>query len=471
MTEFSAGTARRDITPDYPIAMGGFGQRAQKESLGVHDPLYAKSLFIDNGQTRLLFICTDLICLPNNLAAGVTEELSAFGLRPEEICLCASHTHSGPELMEYFVHTEPVGRYRLSLCQKLVQVGLEAMHQPVSARIRLGIGRVDFLINRRTKGKPNLVDPRVFALLVEEAETKKPLAALFSAGVHPVTLGHDNFLISADFPGAAQRIVEARLGVKNALFFNTTEGNVIPNTRLPYNSLDTRGYTGGTFDDAERIGAKLAGEVVDILHDAPYAAHNRLFGRRSAPNVKPNRFDLDPQEAQRKLFEYQAHIAEYIGADFTNFSAVDLSPLSTLWARASEEVVRRDMSEAEMIQLMTAVCHYFILLEKLFNPDQQAEIALPVQVIGIEDMRFLALPGEVLVEVGLDWQQRNGSLANKAFVIGLANGFMGYLPHQSNFKEPDWEIKYETLMNALDPGAMDIALDEGLRILLEPNHK
>jgi hypothetical protein len=445
--------------------MGGFGQRAQKESLGVHDRLYAKSLYLDNGQVRLLLICTDLICLPNNLAAFVAGELAAHGLRPEEVCMCASHTHSGPELMEYFVQTEPVRRYRQSLGEKLVQVGLEAIHQPLSARIRMGIGQVDFLINRRTKGTPNLVDPRVFALLVEQAETQEPMAALFGAGVHPVTLGHDNFLISADFPGVAQQIVETRLGVKNALFFNTTEGNVIPNSRTPYNSLDTRGYSGGTFDDAERIGSKLAGVVIDVLSDAPYAAHNWLLGRRSAPLVKPNRYDLDPQEGQQKLFEYQALIAGYIGADFARFTPENLSPLSTLWARASEEVVRREMSEVEMTHLMTAVCHYFILLEKLFNPDQQAEIALPVQVIGIEDMRFLALPGEVLVEVGLDWQRRNGRLADKAFVIGLANGFMGYLPHHSNFAEPDWETKYETLMNALDPGAMDIALEEGARLL------
>jgi hypothetical protein len=363
------------------------------------------------------------------------------------------------------VQTEPVRRYRQNLGEMLVQVGLDAIRQPLSAYIRLGGGQVNFLINRRTKGKPNLVDPRIFAMLVELAETGEPLAALFGAGVHPVTLGHDNFLISADFPGAAQRIVEARVGVKNALFFNTTEGNVIPDSRAPYNSLDTRGYSGGTFQDAERIGAKLAEAVIDSLSSAPYAAHNLLFGCRGMPLVKPNRYDLDPQESQRKLLECQALIARYIGDDLAQLNPQDLRPLSTLWARASEEVVRREMTEAEMTHLMTAVCHYFILLEKLFNPDQQAEIALPVQVIGIEDMRFLALPGEVLVEVGLDWQRRNGRLGNKAFVISLANGFMGYLPHHSNFEEPDWETKYETLMNALDPGAMDIALEEGTRML------
>jgi len=310
------------------------------------------------------------------------------------------------------------------------------------------------------------VDPRVFALLAEEAETQRPLAVLFGIGVHPVTLGHDNFLIIADYPGVAQKQIESQLGVQNALFFNMTEGNVIPTTRQPYNSLDTRGYVGGTFQDAEAIGVRLANEVLGILQAAPLTRHNGLFAHRSTPKVKPNRYDLDMDTTLQQLKGYQDCIAGYIGDDFSRFTPQDLTPLSTLWARASEEVVRREMSEAEMQHLMSAVCNYFILLQKLFNPAQQVDVPVPIQVIGIEEYRFLALPGEVLVEVGLDWQRRNGERGDKAFILGLANGFMGYLPHRTNFNEPGAHYQYETLMNALEPQAMDIAVDEGERLLL-----
>ena len=446
--------------------MGGFGQRAQKENQGVHDPLFAKALFLDNGQSRLLLLTTDLICVPTGLAAAAVEELAQDGLAADQVCICASHTHSGPEVMEFFVQTEAVQRYTGFLGKALVQVGQEARKNPLPTRLRIGTGQVDFLVNRRTKGDPNIVDPRVFALLAEEAETQRPLAVLFGVGVHPVTLGHDNFLISADYPGVAQKQIESQLGVQNALFFNMTEGNVIPTTRQPYNSLDTRGYVGGTFQDAEAIGLRLANEVLGILHAAPLTHHNGLFARRSTPKVKPNRYDLDMDTALQQLKGYQDCIAGYIGDDFSRFTPQDLTPLSTLWARASEEVVRREMSEAEMQHLMSAVCNYFILLQKLFNPAQQVDVPVPIQVIGIEEYRFLALPGEVLVEVGLDWQRRNGERGDKAFILGLANGFMGYLPHRTNFNEPGAHYQYETLMNALEPQAMDIAVDEGERLLL-----
>ena len=47
-----AGTSRVEITPVDPISMGGYGQRAEQTSLGVHDPLFAKALFLTDGRER-----------------------------------------------------------------------------------------------------------------------------------------------------------------------------------------------------------------------------------------------------------------------------------------------------------------------------------------------------------------------------------------------------------------------------------
>lgn len=467
MTDLVYGTARSNITPQYPIAMGGFGQRAQKESIGVHDSLFVKSLFLSREGQRLLWITADLVCIPTGLAQQVEAALANEGLKADEICLCASHTHSGPEVMEYFVQTQAVKEYSEFLVQAFTEVGKAALRQTRPARLKIGSGSVDFLLNRRTRGHPNIVDPRVFVLLVEDQPALKPRVALFGAGVHPVTLGHDNFLISADFPGYTQRLLEEKLELENALFFNMAEGNVIPNTRQPYDSLDTRGYIGGTFQDAEKIGSALADEVLQIVKNAAYSHTPRLAVQRVTPEVRPSRFDLDVYVTQHQLKVSQMIIAEYLGDDFSKFTPQDLSPLSTLWADASNEVICRGMPEDEMRRLMSAVCNYFVLLEKLFNPIQQKPIPLPVQIIMVDEYRFLALPGEILVEVSQEWQQRNGDRADKAFVISLANGFMGYLPHRKNFLEPEAPFKYETLMNALEPAAMEIAVEKACQLIQE----
>ena len=49
-----------------------------------------------------------------------------------------------------------------------------------------------------------------------------------------------------------------------------------------------------------------------------------------------------------------------------------------------------------------------------------------MQVIRVGDAALVTLPGEVFVEIGL--QIKAESLAPKTFVIGLANGFVGYVP-------------------------------------------
>ncbi len=177
----------------------------------------------------------------------------------------------------------------------------------------------------------------------------------------------------------------------------------------------------------------------------------------------PNKHDLDPAEAKEQVLANQETISEFLGEDyFKGVTSEDLSPLQTLWADACRKVVEEDMPEAEMRRLLAAICNYRVYMKRMLNPSRQP-INVPVQIIRLNDFTFLALPGEVLVEVSFDWQKRTGS--DKAFIISLANDTFGYLPHSSNFEEPGWEHKYETIMNALEPRGVDVALDEACKLL------
>jgi len=176
--------------------------------------------------------------------------------------------------------------------------------------------------------------------------------------------------------------------------------------------------------------------------------------------VRPSRYELDQAGAMQLLKDSQSVIAEYLGDEFTQFTPDNPGSFDTLWADATRQVVEQDLSESEVVRLMSAVCNYFVMTHKLFNPQQKADISLVVQVSAINEFRFLALPGEVLVEVGLDWKARHLTVERQAFIVGLANGFVGYLPHPSNFNELGAYQMIETLMNALEPAAIGQALKE-----------
>ncbi len=136
---------------------GGFGQRTTP-SEGVLDPVLAKALYLESDRSRvrhgeaLLLITADLIAIPHQVSAPVVAAIvAASSLAPHQICVCASHTHSGP--LPYGAPDAPgVARYSEFLIAALIEVGLEAVAHPVACEVGTGTGSVDVFFNRRTVG-------------------------------------------------------------------------------------------------------------------------------------------------------------------------------------------------------------------------------------------------------------------------------------------------------------------------------
>src|SRR5471030_2277250 len=57
---FKVGFAKRDITPQAPMPMWGYGARHDALSQGVLDPLLAKAIVIETGNDRLAIVGLDL---------------------------------------------------------------------------------------------------------------------------------------------------------------------------------------------------------------------------------------------------------------------------------------------------------------------------------------------------------------------------------------------------------------------------
>ena len=453
--EAFAGTARVDITPSWPVMQGGFGQRTGPH-IGVLDRVFAKALYLRSGVEELLLITADLIAIPSQIAQPVSETLCALtGLELREVCICASHTHSGPVPYDSG-GAEGVVEYSAFLRDALVQVGLSARADAVPSRIGTGVGAVDVFFNRRTRGTPNHVDRRVAVLTVHDAEDDRVTAVLFGVGCHPVTLGWDNMAVSGDFPGVAQRHVEAALGVDNALFFNSTEGNVIPVTSPNCNSLDPRGYVGGTYADTERIGGAIATEVVRVVSMITSSAAVSLGSARRDLSVAPKNAGFDLASSEVRLAEATSVLEEVLGPDFAERSK------GYVWALASRHVVATDCSEDDMRRLMLAVCEYLGLRARVAHGMSLRNVSVPVQVLCVNDLELLALPGEVLVEVGDEWTARTN--APGSFVIGLANAHHRYLPMPAHFNEADAGLHYETVTAGLEQNAMELALDTGMAL-------
>ena len=65
-----AGAARRSIVPPFPTHMGGFTSR-KGTFLGVHDEVFARALVLDNGETKLVLISSDLTAVDTEMTRQI----------------------------------------------------------------------------------------------------------------------------------------------------------------------------------------------------------------------------------------------------------------------------------------------------------------------------------------------------------------------------------------------------------------
>ena len=68
---FTAGYARRCITPDYQVCITGYGDDERRFSQGVVDNIYLTCLAVTDGEDTVLLYTADLLSLAVATACGI----------------------------------------------------------------------------------------------------------------------------------------------------------------------------------------------------------------------------------------------------------------------------------------------------------------------------------------------------------------------------------------------------------------
>ncbi len=184
-----AGTSKVEITPPIGVKLGGFAAR-YKGSEGVHDPLYARTLYIKGEERSLLLISNDLVNVPDSIVSSVRAEVtSRTDLEEEGILISATHTHSGPSLSPDIAAEVPsasAAHYRDILTRRIIKAALQAAESPRKAKMGWATAKATIAFNRRNKDGPR--DDEVGTLLVTD-ESNGSVASLVNYACHGVVLG------------------------------------------------------------------------------------------------------------------------------------------------------------------------------------------------------------------------------------------------------------------------------------------
>ena len=275
----TAGWAEVEITPPLGIALGGRGG-AETLATKVIDPLYAEVLYLKDGKgTGFVLASFDLIGLPHDLSDRIrTRMVHELGVNWNLVVLNASHTHSGPNM--YRTLMAGVGPpppieidYFKALEDKMVAAGRAAAKalQPVEVEVFQGTSQVG--INRRGKNRqgrggmfpdPNgPFDEQVWAMRLTP-KNGGPSAVVFSCACHPVIVyGYAFAAISADYPGAARKLLRESLGPKAHLqFVQGFAGNIRPRVLA---AVDQGRFRGSKPADLDQAARDLASAVLAAL--------------------------------------------------------------------------------------------------------------------------------------------------------------------------------------------------------------
>src|SRR4051794_23527701 len=92
-----AGFSAVDITPPVggrdAVYLAGYGMN--RKATGVHDPLFARTVVLADGDTRIAISCVDLIGLQHSQVQAIRKQVGDF----RYVMVSSTHNHEGPDVI------------------------------------------------------------------------------------------------------------------------------------------------------------------------------------------------------------------------------------------------------------------------------------------------------------------------------------------------------------------------------------
>jgi hypothetical protein len=394
----------------------------------------------------VVLIACDLIRLAPDDALELRRMIGArLGLPVSHVLINTSHTHATPDSPRFHLadkssdggDADAFASYWAALPNRLVELTQDADRNARPARYGIGLGDLRIGVNRREQlpdgtmvlgENPNgVVDPTVNVVRFDELDGT-PLAVLVNYACHPDVLGPKSDLISADYVGAARSTVETLLGAP-MLFFQGAAGDIDPRCGIV---LGADGV-----DEMHRLGTELGCEVARVCQEI------------HTVRQRDHRVEWKSAAAVVTAWAY-----EDVEAPFVRSLAAASRTLSLPLRPLPDEGAARRLLEAERQALETVLDRPSSLVERLVARRRVswAEVQLEavergtpptldfeLQVLRLDDLAVVAVPGELFVEIGLRMKER--SLLSHTFVFGYSNGTYFYIPTAAAFPYGGYEIE------------------------------
>lgn len=422
--ELLAGAAQVDTTPP----MGTFinGDFVPHYAQFIHDPLHAKAVVFQQGETLAAIVVVDICVMPKEFLDGIKEDMKAkTGIAPENVVISSTHTHAAGSVASVYLSSADLN-YMRKLPGLIVQAVVNAKQRLRPAQIAWGTVDVpEHVLSRRYKmrdhylctnpvfgttdelktnpfgGESHIqesvgaIDPEVSFFAVKGTDGKY-ISLVANYSLHYVG-DWANGTISADYFAVFAEGVKSRLNAGDdfvGIMSNGTSGNI---NIWDFKNPDR--YPSEQFQKSKLIGEDIAGRVIDALQNAKWEDDAQLAVQYSELTIDVRKPTAD------ELTKAKTIVAE---STYENLQVTHIGGLKELYAR--EQIFLNELSDTEQF---------------------------PVQAFKIGSGAVGAMGAEMFAETGL-WLKEK-SPVNNYFSICLANGATGYVPPEHEFNNGGYE--------------------------------
>lgn len=419
-----AGAACLDITPPLGTLIPGYFH--ERRVGAVHDPLNVRAFALERGGEGVAVAVCDLIGVKRAYLDQAKARIAAtVGLRPEQVLISCTHTHTGAATGE--------DAYTQFLIGRIADSVRLAWERREPAEVGWGSAAEDRVIfNRRYRmrdgsvltnpgiGNPEAlepvgpVDPEVGVLCLRRPGGET-IGVLANYSLHYVGIPDDAQSISADYFGCFGQMIQRLRGERFvAALSNGACGDI--------NNIDVLGGArpkNDRYQHTERVAARIAAAAIWAWNEMPFVDDAPLGAAMAEVTLKRRPLPTEEEQAQAREIEARVEARQPV----------------TMGERAFAGRILRRLTDAP------------------------AEVPTWVQALRIGDLALVSAPGELFVELGLQIKQR--SPFGRTMVVELANDSVGYLPTRRAYEEG----AYEPEASLFGPGVGEQIAETALGLL------
>lgn len=425
------------------IYLAGFGNN--RLATGKHDDLWARTMVLDYGTTRIAIVALDLIGYYSDGGYYGIQQVNKLldpKLGIQEILVAATHNHEGPDSIgawgENFMKDGKYPKYLRFVDRMIAQSITEAAKNIAPVKLKIGVTdstkspSIAGMQVRNGGRPPKFFDEEMRVMQFVSKQTNKTLGTLINWNTHPESMEDKNRAITSDFIHAARATVEKKLG-------------------------GTAVYISGA------IGA------VEIVGDSNTKNSDRIkFDGQDYP-LKPN--------STRPVFTFAR--TEAIGRDIGKAAIEALEKGE--WSKSHVLEIKKADLQVPMDNQGYLILLKLGVLDTAMNPDAtgQPTSRTTIYAINLGDAQIVTTPGELFPEIyyGLDQYRRNDCPAADTgaplepsirramtkkyrFMFGLCPDEFGYIVPAHDFRREPIDLKNPQIKQS-----PDACKDKGV-----PNH-